>query len=255
MKSCMPLRHCLITRILSRPLWFSGTFACALAASWAAGAGSSYLAVWSSDKETDDKPGVLNADFLAIIDADPKSRTYGKVVNTASMESVPGANLLNDLGLTGPLGLTTKYGLPPSGIPSDALNEAHHMTHDPIVIGEHSYLYMGGLISANIFRCDVTNPHHIRTCPLVTTAKDVTNFSGIDDFLPAPNGNVLVTHMGAKDLTTPGGLVEIGLDGTVVGEYAAARPCLRAPPARRCCCDRGKWSAGARSPNTRCPLH
>src|SRR5215472_2326573 len=224
MKSCMPLRHCLITRILSRPLWFSGTFACALAASWAAGAGSSYLAVWSSDKETDDKPGVLNADFLAIIDADPKSRTYGKVVNTASMESVPGANLLNDLGLTGPLGLTTKYGLPPSGIPSDALNEAHHMTHDPIVIGEHSYLYMGGLISANIFRCDVTNPHHIRTCPLVTTAKDVTNFSGIDDFLPAPNGNVLVTYMGAKDLTTPGGLVEIGLDGTVVGEYAAAKP-------------------------------
>jgi hypothetical protein len=29
--------------------------------------------------------------------------------------------------------------------------------------------------------------------------------------------------MGAKDLTTPGGLVEIGLDGTVVGEYAAAK--------------------------------
>jgi len=224
MKSRMPVRHCLFTRIVSRPLWFSGTLACALGTSWAAQAGSSYLAVWSSDKETDDKRGVLNADFLAIIDADPKSRTYGKVVNTASMESVPGANLLNDLGLTGPLGLTTKYGLPPSGIPSDALNEAHHMTHDPIVIGEHSYLYMGGLISANIFRCDVTNPHHIRTCPLVTTAKDVTNFSGIDDFLPAPNGNVLVTYMGAKDLTTPGGLVEIGLDGTVVGEYAAAKP-------------------------------
>jgi len=29
--------------------------------------------------------------------------------------------------------------------------------------------------------------------------------------------------MGAKDLTTPGGLVEIGLDGTVVGEYSAAK--------------------------------
>src|SRR5215469_11063125 len=210
---------------LSRRGWlFPAVLACTLAAPGSALAGSSYLAVWSSDKETDDKPGVLNTDFLAIIDADPKSRTYGKVVNTASMESVPGANLLNDLGLTGPLGLTDKYGLAADGIPSDALNEAHHMTHDPIVIGEHSYLYMGGLISANIFRCDVTNPHHIRTCPLVTTAKDVTNFSGIDDFLPAPNGNVLVTYMGAKDLTTPGGLVEIGLDGTVVGEYAAAKP-------------------------------
>ena len=55
-------------------------------------------------------------------------------MNTASLESVPGANLLNDLGFTDVLGLKTKYGLPASGIPSDALNEAHHMTHDPIVI-------------------------------------------------------------------------------------------------------------------------
>jgi hypothetical protein len=170
-----------------------------------------------------DGPGVLNTDFLAIIDADPKSRTYGKVVNTASMQSVPGANLLNDLGFTNALDLSTKYGLPAVGIPSDALNEAHHMTHDPVVIGKHSYLFMGGLISANIFRCDVADPLHIPTCPLVTTAKNVTNFSGIDDFLQAPNGNVLVTYMGAKDLTTPGGLVEIGLDGTVVGEYEAAK--------------------------------
>jgi hypothetical protein len=98
------------------------------------------------------------------------------------------------------------------------------MTHDPIVVGKHSYLYMGGLISANIFRCDVADPLRIPTCPLVTTAKDVANFSGIDDFLQAPNGNVLVTYMGAKNLTTPGGLVEIRLDGTVVGEYAAAKP-------------------------------
>jgi hypothetical protein len=209
---------------LSRKGWLlPAVLACTLAAPWSALAGSSYLAVWSSDKETDDRPSVLNTDFLAIIDADPKSRTYGKVVNTASIESVPGTNLLNDLGFTDALGLTTKYGLPATGIPSDALNEAHHMTHDPVVIGKHSYLYMGGLISANIFRCDVTNPHHIPTCPLITTAKEVTNFSGIDDFLQAPNGNVLVTYMGAKDLTTPGGLVEIGLDGTVVGEYAAAK--------------------------------
>jgi hypothetical protein len=204
-------------------LLLAGTLVCALAVSWSAHAGSSYLAVWSSDKETDDRPGVLNTDFLAIIDADPKSRTYGKVVNTAAMQSVPGANLLNDLGFTDVLGLTIKYGLPATGIPSDALNEAHHMTHDPILIGKHSYLYMGGLISANIFRCDVADPLHIATCPLVTTAKDVTNFSGIDDFLEAPNGNVLVTYMGAKNLTTPGGLVEIDPEGAVVGEYAAAK--------------------------------
>jgi hypothetical protein len=213
----------ILNNLVRKGLLLPAVLACTLAAPWSALAGSSYLAVWSSDEETDDKPSVLNSDFLAIIDADPRSRTYGKVVNTASMESVPGTNLLNDLGFTDALDLTSKYGLPKTGIPSDALNEAHHMTHEPIVIGKHSYLYMGGLISANIFRCDVVDPIHIPSCPLVTTAKDVTNFSGIDDFLPAPNGDVLVTYMGAKNLTTPGGLVEIGLDGTVVGEYAAAK--------------------------------
>jgi hypothetical protein len=207
---------------LSRKGWLlPAVLACTLAAPWSALAGSSYLAVWLSDKETDNNH--LNTDFLAIIDADPHSRTYGEVVNTASLQNVPGANLLNDLGFTDALGLTTKYGLPSTGIPSDALNEAHHMTHDPIVVGGHSYLYLGGLISANVFRCDVTDPLDIPTCPLVTSAKEVENFSGVDDFTQAPNGNVLVTYMGAKNLTTPGGLVELGLDGTVVGEYAAAK--------------------------------
>ena len=226
MNSRIPVWGYVFERIVWGPKsWlFSTVVAGTLATAWAAQAGSSYLAVWSSDNETDDKPGVLNTDFLAIIDADPKSRTYGKVVNTASMESVPGANLLNDLGFTDALGLNTKYGLTADGIPSDALNEAHHMTHDPIVVRQRSYLFMGGLISANVFRCDVTDPLHIPTCPLVTTAKDVTNFSGIDDFLQAPNGDVLVTYMGAKDLTTPGGVVEIGVDGTVAAEYAAAKP-------------------------------
>src|SRR4051794_35191029 len=47
-------------------------------------AGSSYLAVWSSDKGSDDQR--LNTDFLAVIDADPRSATYGKMVNTAAVE-------------------------------------------------------------------------------------------------------------------------------------------------------------------------
>jgi hypothetical protein len=121
-------------------------------------------------------------------------------VNAASLESVAGANLLNDLGFTDVLGLTTNYGLPATGIPSDALNVAHHMTHDPIVIGKRSYVYMGGLISANVFRCDVADPLHIPTCPLFVSPKDVKNFSGVDDFLQAPSGNVLITYMGAKTL-------------------------------------------------------
>jgi hypothetical protein len=211
-----------IAAIVQKGWQLPAALACALAASWSAHAGSSYLAVWSSDK--DPAEGSLNTDFLAIIDADPRSLTYGKVVNTASLQSVPGANLLNDLGFTDALGLPAMYGFPSTGIPSDVLNEAHHMTHDPIVVGRHQYLYLGGLISANVFRCDVTDPRNIPTCPLVTSPKEVENFSGVDDFIQAPSGNLLVTYMGAKNLTTPGGLVELGLDGTVIGEYAAAKP-------------------------------
>lgn len=196
--------------------------ACALTLSWSAHAGSSYLAVWSSDKEKQDSR--TNTDFLAIIDADPRSASYGKVVNTASLQRRPGENLLNDLGLTQALGLTAKYNLPASGIPSNVLNEAHHMSHEPIAVGRHRFLYLGGLISANVFRCDVADPLKIRVCPLVTSARDVQSFSGIDDFAHLPNGNLLVTYMGAKNLSTPGGLVELGLDGSVVGEYRAARP-------------------------------
>ena len=211
-----------ITAVVRRGWLLVATLAFVLAASWSAHAGSSYLAVWSSDK--DPAKGSLNTDFLAIIDADPRSPTYGKVVNTATLQHVPGVNLLNDLGFTDALGLTTQYGFPPTGIPSDALNEAHHMSHEPIVNGRHRYLYLGGLISANVFRCDVADPRHIPTCPLITSAKDVKNFSGVDDFIQAPNGNLLVSYMGAHDLTTPGGVVELGLDGAVIAEYTAAKP-------------------------------
>jgi hypothetical protein len=172
------------------------------------GKADSYLAVWASDKGTDDNH--LNPDFLAIIDADPRSPTYGKVINTAALESVPNANLLDELGLA-------------SGVASDFLNEAHHMNHEPITVYGRQYLFPAGLISANIFRCDVTDPLHIPTCPLVTRSTQVSKFAGVDDFIPLANG-LLVTYMGAKNLTTPGGLVEIDANGDVIGEYDAAEP-------------------------------
>ena len=168
---------------------------------------ASYLAVWSSDKETDDHH--LDADFLAIIDADPVSPTYGKVVSSAALEEIPNANLLNELGLA-------------AGIPSNKLNEAHHMTHDPIVEDGRSYLYLGGLISSNIFKCDVTDPLRISACPLITRSTQVHSFGAVDDIIRAPSGNLLVTYIGAKNLTTPGGLVEIDPNGNVINEFAAA---------------------------------
>ena len=56
---------------ISRAFLLAAALLCGVIVSWNAHAGSSYLAVWSSDKQNDDQR--LNTDFLAIIDADPRS--------------------------------------------------------------------------------------------------------------------------------------------------------------------------------------
>jgi hypothetical protein len=101
-------------------------------------------------------------------------------MNTAALESVPNANLLDELGLA-------------SGVASDFLNEAHQMNHEPITVYGRQYLFPAGLISANIFRCDVTDPLHIPTCSLVTGSRQVSKFAGVDDFVPLANGDLLIT--------------------------------------------------------------
>ena len=191
-------------------------------------AGSDVLAPWASDKEKQDS--AANTDFLAIVERS-RSSTYGKVVNTASLQRGPGKNLFNDLGFTEALGLTAKYNLPNSGMPSNVLNEAHHMSHEPIAVGKHRYLYLGGLISANVFRCDVADPLKIPVARWSRRRATSRISPGSTISRSLPNGNLLVSYMGAKNLTTPGGLVELRLDGSVVGEYHAAR---RGGPVRTC---------------------
>ena len=80
------------------------------------------------------------------------------------------------------------------------------------------------LLSTNIFRFDVTDPLHIPEAELVVTSRAVTQFSGADDILSLPNGNLIASYMGAKNLTTPGGLVEFSPAGTVVGELEEGGP-------------------------------
>src|SRR5712691_8694128 len=142
-----------------------------------------FLLVWSSDKRTDDNQ--LDPDFLAVIDADRESPTYGKVLTTAPIEAVAGKHLLAELGLA------------PANLPSNVLNEAHHMNEE-LFIGPdgHKYLFPAGLISANIFKCDVTDPLHILTCTLAVDSSKVTNFSGTDDLKILPNRNLIATYMG-----------------------------------------------------------
>lgn len=171
----------------------------------------SYLLVWSSDQGTDD--GVQNGDFLAVIDANPRSKTYGKVINTAALPCIPNANLLDEIGLA-------------PGTSSCVLNEAHHMSEEIYVDPKtrRKYLFAAGLVSANIFRFDVTDPLNIPTAELIVDSRELAKFSGADDILFLPNGNLIASYMGSKGLTTPGGLVEFTPDGIVVGEYDAAKP-------------------------------
>lgn len=183
-----------------------------------------YLLVWAADKGTDD--GVQNSDFLAVIDADPKSKRFGEIVNTGPLPCIPNQNIINVLGLNSALGL-------PPNIPSCTYNESHHMSdlwHDADT--NRDYIFTGGLISANIFRYDVTDPLNLPEATLHatagTTSGTVTKFAVPDHMHFLGNGNLLVSYMGAHDLTTPGGLVEMSPKvppylGGFLAEYDAAQ--------------------------------
>lgn len=260
---------------------------------WALGP-PKYLIVNTSDQYMDGKnqspldgvlglpPGALpDADFLAVIDANPLSPTYGHVVNTAEMPAVYGQHLLsvtenfvdNALGALGlpnhgvlnytggPLNQdilggvpnfnSATNGLPPVvPAPSSVLNEMHHHSVVPTVQPNGTIdTYYGGLISSNIFGCDITNPMDIHPAPFSTLeniplhADQTTNlcgltvsaavnntFSGADDLEWNPvNGHYYVSMMGAGAnrgggnfaggpagfvslppvLTTPGGVQEL----------------------------------------------
>ncbi len=258
-----------------------------------------YLIVWNSDQYMDGRnqsplDGILglpagalpDADFLAVIDANPVSPTYGHVVNTAEAPAVYGQHLLSATenfvdnaldALSLPnhgvldddlLGGVPNFNYPGNGLPpvvpapSSVLNEAHHHSVVPTVFPDGKVAaYYGGLISANVFGCDITDPMDIHPAPNSTLediplhADKTTNlcgltvsgavnhtYSGTDDLEWNPiNGHYYTTMMGDGSsrgnfgggsgtapaslppvLTTPGGIQEMDpLTGTVIGEYSA----------------------------------
>ncbi|MEE9492531.1 MAG: hypothetical protein V3W04_04045 [Gammaproteobacteria bacterium] len=278
---------------------------------------------------TVDCKGVLpDADFLAVIDANPRSSTYGHVVNTAEMPAVYGEHLLsatddfvdealdlalclgstsptlsdatgtapdpagcnavlgagsaNSIGLAGTglsapatgdiLGGVPNFGhgkghtadalnLPPVvPAPSSVLNEPHHHAVFPFVAEDGSVnSYYGGLISSNVFGCDITDPMNIKpalnsmlenvpvhgpgaqVCGLSVSGADTT-FSGLDDLEYNQSDKMYyATMMGAGGdfngaysptsatggslppvLTTPGGIMVFDpATGTNVMEVSA----------------------------------
>lgn len=148
---------------------------------------------WTGDAITDD--GIANSDFLAVIDAEPNSTTYGKVIATASLPKIVGAN---NPGTA--LGHT-----------SDVHNDPHHNTAyqsyiDPV--SGRKYLFAGGVISGNVFRFDITDVRAIPTADIAICGTELTISALTDDFMILPNGHLAVTYMGGHSYYGPGTVTE-----------------------------------------------
>lgn len=141
------------------------------------------LYVWAGDKAR------LSPDFVAVVDFDEKSPTYGTVVRAVP---VPTYN-----------------------------NEAHHMH----ISADGKTLAAGGLLSLlkgqdDLFFFDISNarnPRYLRSGSAPLSA--VT-----DDFLPLPNGGFLLTNMGSKTGGAPGRVVELDARMNVVREWPDQPP-------------------------------
>ena len=144
-----------------------------------AGQHESLLYVWTSDADQKDP------DFLSVLDADPASPSYGKVVATA-----------------------------PTGSPG---NEAHHFGYT----ANADRIFAGGLFSNRLFVYDVaTDPKHPKLLKTVPDLAASTGFSGPHTFYAVPGG-VIVAMLGSKEGGAPGALVKLDNDGKFLEAHPA----------------------------------
>jgi 56kDa selenium binding protein (SBP56) len=132
--------------------------------------GENTLLVWASDKAHN------AADFIAVIDFDRDSSTYGKVLRTVPLE---GASAVG--------------------------NEPHHVG----LSRDGRTLALGGLLSVlrgqdQVFFFDVTQPR----LPTFIRSDNPPDASITDEFAPISNGGFLVTFMGGGNGAQPGRVVE-----------------------------------------------
>ena len=159
-------------------------FGLAAAAQAPSGTGH-YLFAWAGDPE-----GKGN-DFLVVIDADPSSRSYGRLVTTLATDQP--TKLVHH----------TEYTMPASGM-----------------------LFANDHYAGRTFIFDLRNPLKPR---IATSFTDRGGYMHPHSYLRLPNGNVLGSfqhaHHGSEGETaTTGGLVEIDDAGTVVRSASSADP-------------------------------
>ena len=145
-----------------------------------------YLFVWAGDRAKKDN------DFLAVIDADPASKTYGRLLTTVTTDQ--------------------------------RTDRVHHTEY---TMPESGMLFANDHDVGRTFILDVRDPLHAK---VVTSFTDLAGFMHPHSYLRLPNGNVLATFQhahhavpeGATNKT--GGLVEIDDHGKVVRSASNADP-------------------------------
>jgi selenium-binding protein 1 len=137
------------------------------------------LLVWAGDQAR------VAPDFVAVVDFDPDSPHYGKVLRTVPL----------------PSSLPSSFGNGAVG------NEPHHvgLTHDGRTLA------LGGLLSFlrgqdQVFFFDVTKPRH----PQFLRADNPPDSSIADEFAALSTGGLLATFMGGPTGAHPGRVVEYG---------------------------------------------
>ena len=145
-----------------------------------------YMFAWTGDAE---KKG---NDFLAVFDADPGSKTYGRLVTTVGTDQ--------------------------------QTTDAHHTEY---VMPASGMLFANDHYSGRTFVFDVRDPMHPTIAASFT---DVAGYMHPHSFLRLPNGHVLATFQhahhstGGSELGVTGGLVEIDDSGKVVRSASSADP-------------------------------
>jgi hypothetical protein len=143
--------------------------------------GSPYLFVWSGDAAH------TASDFLAVIDANPDSPSYARIVQTLPVEA------------KGMMPHHTEYEFPAGNV-----------------------LFANGWAGRRSFVFDLSQPLHPR---LIGHFEGRAGYSFLHSFSRLPNGNVLATFQSHGEGYAPGGgLVELKEDGSVVRSTSAVDP-------------------------------
>ncbi|MGC2193311.1 MAG: hypothetical protein WA628_01460 [Terriglobales bacterium] len=148
--------------------------------------GGHYLFAWTGDAE-----GKGN-DFLAVIDADPASASYGRLVTTVATDQ------------------QTK--------------QVHHTEYS---MPESGMLFANDHLAGRTFIFDVRDPLHPK---VATSFTDMAGYMHPHSYLRLPNGHVLATFQHAHHgdaggaMAMTGGLVEIDDTGKVIRSASSADP-------------------------------